>query len=158
MSPFSAAPEPAAPKPAAPPSGSALAGGDAETPRLAAVYGEQEAAIRARWLESLRVLRKAGPLALWGAGAKGVTFANLADPEAELIDCVVDLNPNKQSGFLPGTGHAVVSPDELGRRHIRHAVLMNPNYRQENQALLDRMGLDIRLVDLSELEGGAAGA
>jgi hypothetical protein len=91
-------------------------------------------------------MRRAGRVAIWGAGAKGVTFAGLVDPEAELIDCVVDLNPRKQGCFIPGTGHPIVGPDELASRGVSTAVLMNPNYRRENEAILSRLGLNLELV------------
>ncbi len=53
--------------------------------------------------------------ALWGAGAKGVTFLN-AVAGGGGIDLVVDLNPRKQGRFLPGTGQKVVSPEQLRDR------------------------------------------
>jgi hypothetical protein len=85
--------------------------------------------------------------AIWGAGAKGVTFANLADPTGTLIDCVVDLNPHKQGHFMPGTGHPIVAPAALEERGVKRAILMNPNYRDENQRLLAELALDIALDD-----------
>jgi len=119
------------------------------TVRLSVDYGEQEETNRLKWLAYLSELKTEGALALWGAGAKGVTFANLVDPDATLIDCVVDLNPNKQAGFLPGTGHPVVSPLELRTRNVKNAVLMNPNYRQENLTLLEESGIAVKLVELA---------
>ena len=90
-------------------------------------------------------LRKGGRVALWGAGAKGATLANLVDPEGELIDCVVDLNPSKQGGFIPGTGHPIVSYTALPVRDVRTAILMNPNYRAENLALLAQSNIEVNL-------------
>ena len=46
------------------------------------------------WLESIRRRGETGAIALWGAGAKGVTLANLVDPEQTLFECVVDVNPS----------------------------------------------------------------
>jgi len=86
-------------------------------------------------------------LAVWGAGAKGVTLVNLIDPARELFACVVDLNPNKQGNFVPGTAHPIVGYRELPRYGVKTAVLMNPNYRSETEALLREAGLDIQLVD-----------
>jgi SAM-dependent methyltransferase len=99
-----------------------------------------------RWIDRLTTLRRKGPLAIWGAGAKGVTFAGLVDPQAALIDCVVDVNPRKQGCYVPGTGHPIVGPRDLATRAISAAVLMNPNYRSENEALLASMGIAIPLV------------
>ena len=102
------------------------------------------------WLVRLSELRQNGKVALWGAGAKGATFANLIDPESTLIDCVVDLNPNKQGCFIPGTGHPIVAPSDLTRRGVFNAVLMNPNYRDENLKLLAQAGIEMNLIDWSE--------
>lgn len=133
--------------------------GDAPTPAtsgapevvaLAQAYGAAEAELRESATARLAALRRGGKVALWGAGAKGATLANLVDPQATLLDCVVDLNPNKQGGYIPGTGHPIVAPLDLPRRGIKHAVLMNPNYREENLRLLAEAGIDLNLIDWSE--------
>ncbi|MHA6963339.1 class I SAM-dependent methyltransferase [Zobellella denitrificans] len=121
-----------------------------DTTELASAYRHQEQALLACWHQRITALKASGPVALWGAGAKGATLANLIDPEARLIDCVVDLNPNKQGRYLPGSGHPIVAPEALPARNIRHAVLMNPNYRAENQALLKQSGIKVNLIDWSE--------
>ena len=118
--------------------------------QLAAACGSAEAALRAQWLQRLADLRLAGPVALWGAGAKGVTFANLIDPGAELIDCLVDINPNKQGRFVPGSAHAIVAPEALTRRRVANVVLMNPNYRFETQQMLVAAGCASPLIDWSD--------
>lgn len=121
-----------------------------ETIRLAAAYATDEQKLRANWLAHLRDLGQYGKVALWGAGAKGATFANLIDPQCDLIDCVVDLNPNKQGRFIPGTGHPIVSPTLLAERGVHSAVLMNPNYREENLQLIAEAGIELNLIDWSE--------
>ncbi len=73
-------------------------------------------------------------VAIWGAGAKGVTLANLLDPTGQLIRYVVDINPRKQGGFIPGTGHAIVPPAELGAHPLRLVLGMNAMYREEIEA------------------------
>ncbi len=115
--------------------------------QLALVYGEHEARLCEAWKARIDNLRRLGSVAVWGAGAKGVTFTNLVDPVGESLDCIVDLNPRKQGRFLPGTGHPIVSPRDLNARSIRHALLMNPNYRDENVQLIREAGLDVNLVD-----------
>jgi len=116
---------------------------------LALAYGAGEQALLHTWRSRLSELKQRGKVALWGAGAKGATFANLVDPACHLIDCVVDLNPNKQGGFIPGTGHPIIAPKELVQRDVRSAVLMNPNYRSENMQLLAEAGISIDLIDWS---------
>ncbi len=115
------------------------------TPRLAREFAEAEAEWQQGWSE--RLAASTGKVAIWGAGAKGVTFANLVDPRNERIDCVVDVNPRKQGQFLPGTGHAIVAPEALGTRGVKRAILMNPNYRSENVELLRAAGLAVELEE-----------
>jgi hypothetical protein len=114
---------------------------------LARAFARDEARLLAGWRSRLEGLRARGGVAIWGAGAKGVTLANLADPEARLVDCVVDLNPHKQGHYLPGTGHPIVAPSQLEPRGVKSAILMNPNYRQENLTLLRTVGPTVDLVD-----------
>ncbi|CAN7196166.1 class I SAM-dependent methyltransferase [Rhizobium sp. LjRoot30] len=121
-----------------------------ETAKLATAYGLHEAEQRQVWLERLRELKQGGKVALWGAGAKGATFANLVDPEREFIDCVIDLNPNKQGRFIPGTGHPIVAPASVEARGVASAVLMNPNYREENLRRLADSNIKLALIDWSE--------
>lgn len=124
--------------------------GRPETVALARNYGADEKTLRKKWLDKLVELKARGKVALWGAGAKGATFANLVDPGCVLIDCVVDLNPNKQGRYIPGTGHPIVAPSDLHRRGVMNAVLMNPNYREENLRLLAEAGIELDLIDWSE--------
>ena len=121
-----------------------------ETAALARVYGKDEEHLNRQWRARLSELKACGNIALWGAGAKGATFANLVDPEGLLIECVVDLNPNKQGRYIPGTGHPIVAPAELAQRHVKSAVLMNPNYRVENLRLLAEADIKLDLIDWSE--------
>lgn len=115
--------------------------------RLTQDYTRAEARLRDDWLARLGEARRAGKVAIWGAGAKGSTFANLIDPDCALVDCLIDLNPNKQGKFVPGSGHSIVGVDALVTRDIRAAILMNPNYRAENEALLAAAGLQIKLIE-----------
>ncbi len=131
------------------PMGPKPARGAAGLAELARAYGAAEKDLLRIWTERLQGLAARGPVALWGAGAKGATFANLVDSDCRLIDCVVDLNPNKQGCHIPGTGHPIISPNDLPRRQVHSAVLMNPNYRDENIRLLSAGGIEIDLVDWS---------
>lgn len=121
-----------------------------ETAALARSYGANEANLRQEWQARLLELKARGKVALWGAGAKGATFANLVDPDCAIIDCVVDLNPNKQGRYIPGTGHPIVAPASLPEHGVRSAVLMNPNYREENLHLLAEAGIELDLIDWRE--------
>lgn len=114
-------------------------------PQLARQFSVLESALTDAWQAKVQQLRE--NIAIWGAGAKGATFANLVDPKRELITCVVDLNPQKRGNYLPGTGHPIVDYRELGDLGVTGAILMNPNYREENQSLLRQAGLNVKLVE-----------
>jgi SAM-dependent methyltransferase len=132
---------------------SALAAGEARCPagertidkalRLADVYRTSVTGEFARWRELLGDRIKT---AVWGAGAKGVTFAQLIDPHRLWIDCLIDVNPRKQGTFAPGSGHPIIAPAEAARRDIQRIVVMNPNYAPEIRAYLDAAGWDATLA------------
>ncbi len=84
-------------------------------------------------------------LAVWGAGSKGVTFLNLVEGGAD-IHTVVDVNERKRGRFIPGTGQAIIAPEDLTRMDIGTVLVMNPNYREEIQQQLDRMGISPELL------------
>lgn len=113
-----------------------------ETVLLAQRFAAAEASLQQSWEDRGRNLAAQGKVALWGAGAKGVTFANLVDPRRNLVDCLVDLNPQKVGRYVPGTGHPIVSYRELAPRRVSSAIVMNPNYLAENRALLREARLD----------------
>nr|WP_318427113.1 class I SAM-dependent methyltransferase [Iodobacter sp. CM08] len=118
---------------------------------LAQQYGAAIHERTTQWKNKLLSLATQGPVALWGAGAKGATLASLIDADGEIIDCIVDLNPGKQGCYLPGSAHLIVSPHELKARKVKAAILMNPNYRAENIALLAELNIEIALIDLEEI-------
>lgn len=122
-----------------------------ESVNLAMGYSTDVEILHDIWLARLVDLGQRGKVALWGAGAKGATFANLIDPFRILIDCVIDLNPNKQGRFIPGSGHPIVAPAAVPDRGVLNAVLMNPNYREENLQLLAKAGIELKLTNWSEI-------
>ncbi|HVM39330.1 MAG TPA: class I SAM-dependent methyltransferase [Acidimicrobiia bacterium] len=107
----------------------------------------------ARAAAHLGAMASKGRVAVWGAGAKGVTFLNLLDPGGSQIDCVVDVNPAKQGRFVAGTGHPIVPPGELVARGVEHVVVMNPNYLDECAATARAVGA---VVTFSTQDGGWA--
>lgn len=113
---------------------------------LAKQFATSERELISKWEIKIQELASQGKVALWGAGAKGVTFANLIDPDRKLIDCIIDLNPNKQGKYIPGTAHPIVSYQDIAVRGITTAILMNPNYHQENVVLLKASNLNIDLL------------
>ena len=115
-------------------------------PILAKEFGKLEQIHKKEWEIKVQELSKKGKVAVWGAGAKGVTFTNMIDPECKYIECVIDLNPKKQGKYLVGTGHPIVSYRDIKTRNIKSAILMNPNYYDENLILLNKSNLHIDLI------------
>lgn len=96
------------------------------------------------------VVRSANqPIALWGAGAKGVTFSILVDPEAEFIKAVIDINPEKQGHYLPKTGIPIVSPKAIIEHGIQTVLVMNPNYVNEITAELASLGSSATVIPVT---------
>jgi hypothetical protein len=110
-------------------------------------FAQGDAARVARWGAVLKTLLRAGPVALWGAAAKGVAFATAVDPAATMIDCLIDINPRKQGAFVPLTGHAILSPAQAAARGVRSVIVMNPNYRAEIATLIAAEGLPFTLIE-----------
>ena len=136
------------------PQGRSPSSSPAEILALAREFGAMETELKKNWERRIGELK--GRIALWGAGAKGVTFANLIDRDCQTLACVVDLNPQKQGHYLPGTGHPIVSYRALPEYGVSTAILMNPNYYAESLGLLREAHLDgISLLSLMS-EGGAS--
>ena len=76
-------------------------------PRKKEVYGvlqESTKKIKTDLLSTLKKYKRDGlKISAYGAAAKGVTLLNYCEINSDLIDYVVDLNPNKQGRFIPGS-------------------------------------------------------
>ncbi|MFO0868819.1 MAG: class I SAM-dependent methyltransferase [Pirellulales bacterium] len=115
---------------------------------LARRFTVRESQLVEHWRRQIVQRADRGGVVLWGGGAKGVTFANLIDPDRRWIVGVVDVNPNKQGRFLPGSGHRILPPAALAHLPVTAAVLLNPNYTEEVTSQLRSLGLDVSVVDL----------
>jgi SAM-dependent methyltransferase len=111
-------------------------------------FARQAADHRAAWAARVAALAEAGGCAVWGAGAKGVSFLNALGPAADLIPAVVDVNPRKQGCHVPGTGQLIVPPGGLRAYPVRHVLVMNPNYADEVRALLREEDLDLDVISV----------
>jgi SAM-dependent methyltransferase len=96
------------------------------------------------WEKRLAELSREGPVAIWGAASKGVTFSLLVNG----VDFGIDLNPAKQGCFMPVTATPIVSPEEALRRGVRSIVVMNPNYLGEIAAQLKLLNWNGNLLTL----------
>lgn len=95
----------------------------------------------AGWAARLAAHAAAGRrIALWGSGGKGITFLN-GVPGSDAIVAVVDINPDRQGKFIPGTGHPIVSPEAALAYAPDVIVLTNSLYEREIRAQADEIGL-----------------
>jgi Methyltransferase domain/C-methyltransferase C-terminal domain len=78
-------------------------------------------------------------VAVWGGGAKGVTFLNALLPDC--VHRVVDVNPGLQGNYLAGVALPIVSPASLRDDPPDDVLLMNPIYLGEVRTMLDDLGL-----------------
>jgi len=113
-------------------------------------FATGEANMRSYWQRRIEVASEAGPVGIWGAGAKGVTFATLLDPDRSRIRCLIDLNPAKQGRFTPLSSHPILSPDAARNAGIATAFVMNPNYLEEIRLMT--AGTSMALVGVENLD------
>jgi len=82
---------------------------------------------------------------LWGAGAKGTTFANAVGRGSRLA-FVVDLNPRKWGLYLPGSGQVISAPADLRDVGVDTVVITNATYLQEIRDELATLGIGADVV------------
>lgn len=110
--------------------------------------GKAEAALRRAWKEIINQWSSRGTVYAWGAGAKGVTFCNLMDPDQSSLRGVIDVNPAKQGRYLPGTGHPIISP--TGAIGAAAVLIFNPNYVEEIRAAICTISPRTEVINLME--------
>lgn len=90
--------------------------------------------------------------AVWGAGAKGVTFLNLLDPNKKCIKYVVDINPKKENKYVGKTAHKIISVESLkklvDKEKVEIIFIMNENYKEEVQKEMN--GYNVKYIILGE--------
>jgi SAM-dependent methyltransferase len=101
------------------------------------------------WSGQIADAAKNGTISIWGAGAKGVTFAFLLDKSDCKIQSVIDINPAKQGKFLAGTGIQIVSPQTAAMAPPATIFVMNPNYMNEISATASHLGIAARLIPIN---------
>jgi SAM-dependent methyltransferase len=79
---------------------------------------------------------------LWGAGSKAVGFlTTLGRGIDELIETVVDINPNKAGMYLAGTGQRIAAPEQLRESPPDLVIAMNPIYADEIREQIRSLGV-----------------
>ncbi len=84
---------------------------------------------------------------VWGGGSKSVGFlTNFSD--LDLIDYVVDINPNMESNYIPGIGSKYVQPEFLRDYRPDAVIIMNGVYKEEISKTIKEMGFSPDIYSL----------
>lgn len=93
----------------------------------------------AKWRATLGHGHKA---VIWGAGSKGITFANaLGGEAAQSLVAMIDLNPRKHGLRIPGIGLPVRAPKDLAELAPDLVLVANALYLDEIRTQVRDMGL-----------------
>jgi SAM-dependent methyltransferase len=118
------------------------------------VFSRRYPEIRARLQSLLGAWRKTGKrVAIFGAGHLAAKFANMYSLN-ELVDCIIDDNPNKQHLLMPGSRLPIYGSAALESRAIDFCLLsLNPESEQKvlakNQPFLERGGRFMSIFAIS---------
>lgn len=114
-------------------------------------YVSETNQIRSQWQGYLETRRKVGPIALWGAASKGVTFSLLFNSAEDApIDFAIDLNTAKQGCFMPITATPILPPEAARDQGVRTIIIMNPNYEAEIRQHISDLGCgDVEITVLN---------
>lgn len=91
------------------------------------------------WRQKLTTFKSQGKkVVVWGGGSKSVGFlTNFAD--IDLIEYVIDINPNMTGNFIPGIGKQYQAPSFLKAYKPEVVIIMNGVYTQEITRSLHEM-------------------
>jgi SAM-dependent methyltransferase len=105
----------------------------------ARAFADAAKAELAKWRERLSDLD--GRAVIWGAGSKGIGFANALGPAGTALAALVDLNPRKHGLMAPGIALPVVAPDDLRAIRPDLVLISNALYEEEIVAEVRELGL-----------------
>jgi len=93
------------------------------------------------WGQFIAQRRQGGKqIACWGSGSKCVSLLTTLGM-GDQIDQVIDINPHRHGKYMPGSGHRIISPDELAASPPDVVLVMNPIYDDEIRQSLADLGL-----------------
>ncbi|MEM1003758.1 MAG: class I SAM-dependent methyltransferase [Pseudomonadota bacterium] len=125
---------PAAPQP------EYLDAGAADVARAAHAFGRAATAELDRWRNRLSGFE--GNVVIWGAGSKGITFANALGDAARPLAALVDLNTRKHGLVAPGVALSVIAPEALPGFSPDLVLISNALYEAEITEQVRSMGLN----------------
>jgi len=99
----------------------------------------------ARWREQLEEIDRTGRRAVaWGSGGRGIGFLSIVKAKSSL-PFVVDINPERQGCYVPGTAQLVVAPHFLLGYKPDIVIVTNPGYMTEVAQQVKDLGLNCEL-------------
>lgn len=97
--------------------------------RTAQEFGKEAAERIGTWRQ--RLANHKGSAVVWGAGSKGITFANTIGRLDTGLVAMTDLNPRKHGHCVPGAALPIVDPDTLGVIRPNLVLISNGLYEDE---------------------------
>lgn len=79
----------------------------------------------------LEIKRSNKTIMAYGAAAKGNTLLNYAGIRPDLLPTVVDLNPNKQNKYMPGSRIPIVNESDIKNSQPDYVLILPWNLRDE---------------------------
>jgi hypothetical protein len=67
------------------------------------------------------------------------------DPDASRIQCLIDVNPQKQSRYIAISGHPILDAQEAWKLGVRSVLVMNSNYLNEIRRYTETLKLPFHL-------------
>jgi len=98
------------------------------------------------WVKKLDTCREREQrVVCWGSGGKGVSFLSSL-PNNNVIQSVIDINPDRQNHYMPTGSQLIVGPETLTEQKPDVVVITNQLYQQEITQTLADMNLNCELV------------
>lgn len=105
-------------------------------------FAEAAQAVIGEWRGRLGALARGTKRAvIWGAGSKGITFANAIGAEGACLTAFVDVNARKHGRFVPGVALPVAGPDEIAGLAPDLVLISNALYADEIARAVAERGL-----------------
>jgi hypothetical protein len=98
------------------------------------------------WRQRLDNCRKNNQtVVVWGSGGKGISFLSSL-PNSDVVQFVVDVNPDRQGHFMPVSGQEIVDPQQLTKIRPNVVILTNSLYQKEITQQLDQLGMTSEIL------------
>lgn len=110
-------------------------------PDRLATFARRANTLIGQWRHRLEALADAGKTVVsWGSAGRGITFLNAARARGK-VHAVVDINPDRQGRYIPGTGQQVIAPEALVDLNPDVVILTNTTYAPEIKQQVQALGL-----------------